>query len=316
VHRHPWRRPNRAAEAEEREALVQTLESIKGKIKTAEDLQAVVKTMKALAAVNIRQYEQAVNSLRDYFRTVELGFQVLLKNRPEALSLLQPRPLPYLGAVVFGSDQGMCGQLNEQIFTHALETMDGLGYDRQNRRLLAVGLRIADRLSGAGELLDRYLSVPASPEGIGSRVRDILEELERWHTQKVERVVLIYCRYLGGAAYLPHTHHLLPVEEWWLKTFQEKKWPTRVLPTFTLDWDRLFPALIHQHLYVSLYRAFAESLASEHASRLASMQGAERNIEERLAELKARYNRQRQTAITEELLDIVSGFTALTEDAK
>jgi F-type H+-transporting ATPase subunit gamma len=295
---------------------VQTLEAIKGKIKTAEDLQSVVKTMKALAAVSIRQYEQAVKSLRDYFRTVELGFQVLLQNRPEALALLTPRPSPYLGVVVFGSDQGMCGQLNEQIFNHALETMDGLGFDRQNRRVLAVGLRIADRLREAGELVEKRLSVPASAEGIASQVREILQELERWHTQKIERVVLLYNRHLSGAAYLPHTHHLLPVEEWWLKTFQGKEWPTRVLPTFTMDWSRLFPALIHQHLFVSLYRAFAESLASEHASRLASMQGAERNIEERLGELKARYHRQRQRSITEELLDIVSGFTALTEEEK
>ncbi len=295
---------------------METLEAIKGKIKTAEDLRSVVKTMKALAAVSIRQYEQAVKSLRDYFRTVELGFQVLLRNRPEALALLKPRPSLYLGAVVFGSDQGMCGQLNEQIFNHALETMDGLGFDRQNRRVLAVGLRIADRLREAGELVEKRLSVPASAEGIAPHVREILEELERWHTQKIERVVLLYNRHLSGAAYLPHTHHLLPVEEWWLKTFQEKEWPTHILPTFTMDWNRLFPALIHQHLFVSLYRAFAESLASEHASRLVSMQGAERNIEERLGELKARYHRQRQMSITEELLDIVSGFTALTEEEK
>ncbi len=292
-----------------------TLEDIKSKIKTAEDLHSLVKTMKALAAVSIRQYEQAVKSLRDYFHTVELGFQVIIQNQPQNMPLVvKPRPSPYLGAVVFGSDQGMCGQLNEQIFTHTIETVDGLGYDRQNRRLLAVGLRIADRLSSAGELVDRYLPVPASAEGIGVQVRKILGELETWNTQKINRVVLIYSRHLGGASYLPHTQHLLPVEEWWLETFQEKKWPTRVLPTFTMAWERLFPALIHQHLFVSLYRAFAESLASEHASRLASMQGAERNIEERLAELTALFHRQRQMSITEELLDIVSGFTALTEE--
>ena len=295
---------------------MQTLEAIKGKIKTAADLQSVVKTMKALAAVNIRQYEQAAKSLRTYSLTVELGFQVLLQNRPEALALIKPQPSPYLGAVVFGSDQGMCGQLNEQIFTHALETMDGLGFDQQNRRVLAVGLRIADRLKGAGERVDRYLAVPASADGINVQVQEILQELEDWQTHKINRVVLLYNRHLSGAAYLPDTQHLLPLEEWWLKNFQEKKWPSRVFPTFTMDYDRLFSALIHQHLYVSIYRAFAESLASENASRLISMQGAERNIEERLAELKARYQRQRQMSITEELLDIVSGFTALTEKEK
>jgi F-type H+-transporting ATPase subunit gamma len=294
-----------------------TLEDIKGKIKTAEDLKSLVKTMKALAAVSIRQYEQAVKALRDYFHTVELAFQVIIQNQPQGMPLVvKPKPSPYLGAVVFGSDQGMCGQLNEQVFTHTIETADGLGYGRENRRLLAVGLRLADRLSGTGELVDRYLPVPASAEGIGVQVRKIFGELEDWNTQKITRVVLIYSRYMGGASYRPHTQHLLPVEEWWLEAFQEKKWPTRVLPTFTMAWERLFPALIHQHLFVSLYRAFAESLASENASRLASMQGAERNIEERLAELTAYFNRQRQMSITEELLDIVSGFTALTEEQR
>jgi F-type H+-transporting ATPase subunit gamma len=78
-----------------------------------------------------------------------------------------------------------------------------------------------------------------------------------------------------------------------------------------MDRERLFSALIHQYLFVSLYRAFAESLASENAARLAAMQNAERNIEERLGELNRQYHQQRQTAITSELLDIVSGFEAL-----
>jgi F-type H+-transporting ATPase subunit gamma len=73
---------------------------------------------------------------------------------------------------------------------------------------------------------------------------------------------------------------------------------------------RLFSALVRQHLFVTLYRAVAESLASENASRLAAMRGAERNIGERIAELGSLYQQQRQTMITEELLDIASGFEA------
>lgn len=80
---------------------------------------------------------------------------------------------------------------------------------------------------------------------------------------------------------------------------------------FTMDRERLFWALIQQYLFVSLFRAIAESAASENASRLASMQGAEKNIREQLAELNSRYHQQRQMTITEELLDIVSGFEAL-----
>lgn len=292
-----------------------TLEDIKGKIKTAQDLQSVVKTMKALAAVSIRQYERAVESLDEYYRTVQLGFQVILKNQPEELHPAPEPPGENLGAVVFGSDQGMCGQLNEQILTHTLETLDGLGIESRNRFILAVGLRIADRLQDEGQFVQKTFSVPASAPGIVPQAYEVLIELEKWHAQrKVHRMVLLYCQHLSMASYRPTTAYLLPIEEWWLKSLQQKKWPTRVLPTFTMDWQLLFRRLVRQHLFVSLYRAFAESLASEHASRLISMQGAEKNIEERLRELWASFHRRRQMSITEELLDIVSGFTALSDE--
>jgi F-type H+-transporting ATPase subunit gamma len=95
---------------------------------------------------------------------------------------------------------------------------------------------------------------------------------------------------------------------------QQQAWPSQTLPTFTMDRERLFSALIRQYLFISLYQALAESLASEHASRLAAMQYADRNIRERLEELRAQFRQQRQLAITTELLDIVAGFEALTEE--
>jgi F-type H+-transporting ATPase subunit gamma len=81
---------------------------------------------------------------------------------------------------------------------------------------------------------------------------------------------------------------------------------------YTMAWSNLFSALIRQYFFGSIYRAVAESLASENASRLSSMQAAERNIEERLDELKAEYHQERQRSITEELLDIVAGSEALS----
>lgn len=293
---------------------MQTLEALKRKINTAEELHSVVKTMKALAAVNIRQYEKAVQSLDEYNRAVELGFQILLRQRPEVLALAQPRPTNRLGAIIFGSDQGMCGQLNDQIVAHALRSLTDQKIAPENQVLLAIGLRVAERLEAAGRRLDKQLSVPASTSGIIDRVQEILVILEAWHTrQQVDRVLLFFCKHLSGASFMPYTLYLLPVDDQWLQTFAGKKWPTRVLPTFTMDWQRLFSWLIRQYLFVSLYRAFAESLASENASRLASMQNAERNIEERLEALKAQFHRQRQMSITEELLDIISGFVALTD---
>jgi len=97
-----------------------SIESLKRKIQSTEDLGSVVKTMKALAAVNIRQYERAVKSLADYNHNVELGLMAVLKSRPGHVVgarrlRSQGQPIP-TGAVFFGSDQGMCGPLNEQVF--------------------------------------------------------------------------------------------------------------------------------------------------------------------------------------------------------
>ncbi len=79
-----------------------------------------------------------------------------------------------------------------------------------------------------------------------------------------------------------------------------------------MESDGLFSSLIRQFLFVSIYRAIAASLASENASRLEAMQGAEKNIDDRMKELQAKYHRQRQSSITEELMDVVSGFEAMT----
>jgi F-type H+-transporting ATPase subunit gamma len=83
-----------------------------------------------------------------------------------------------------------------------------------------------------------------------------------------------------------------------------------------MDSERLLSALLRHFFPVALFRAFAESAASEHASRLQAMQAAGRNIEERLDDLRAEFHRRRQDAITAELLDIVSGYEALSEHGR
>ena len=294
---------------------METLEGLKRKIRSAEELQSVVRTMKALAAVSIRQYERAVESLADYNRTILLGLRAAMKNQPDQSGGARRAEVDRLGAIVFGSDQGMCGQLNEQIVTYALDQMDELGIAPERRTLLAVGERVGARLESERLPVQETFTVPSSLAGVTPSVQRVLLKILDWHDQQgIERIVLYYSEQLSGAAYEPRTLALLPIDRAWLDKLHEEPWPTRVLPAHTMDWNALFSALIRHYLSVSLYRAFAESLASENASRLAAMQNAERNIDERLIELQGRFNQQRQSSITEELLDIVSGFEALKED--
>jgi F-type H+-transporting ATPase subunit gamma len=83
-----------------------------------------------------------------------------------------------------------------------------------------------------------------------------------------------------------------------------------------MEFDRLFAALVRQHLFVALFRAAAGSVASEQASRLLAMQAAERNIEQHLDEVNAEYRMQRQQQITDEIIDVLSGFEAIAADTE
>ena len=294
---------------------METVEDLKRRIRSTEDLQSVVRTMKALAAVKIRQFEKAVESLAQYNKAVEMALQVILKDRREVTIGAREGPRNQLGAFVFGSDQGMCGQLNDQIVAHATEELDRFSeVERQNRLVMVVGQRVSARLQESGQPVEESVSVPGSVSGIVPKVHRLLSKIDSWQRERnLDQVFLYYCRQLSGANYEPHTVHLLPVDRQWLARIRNREWPGKSIPVFTMDWDPLFSAMIRQYLFVSLYRAFAESLASENASRLASMQGAEKSIEEQLDSLRLRFHQQRQMSITEELLDIVSGFEALSQ---
>jgi F-type H+-transporting ATPase subunit gamma len=292
---------------------MQTTESLKRRMKSAGDLLSVVKTMKALAAVSIRQYQKAVDSLRDYNKTVEMGLQIVLKEKMGATMQRKNASIKRLGVIVFGSDQGLCGQLNEQISVFTLDYIKASGVKKENRKVLSVGARVADYVEDAGQSVDELLTTPSSTAGITPLVQEIIMVIEEWYFKNnIDHFMLFYNEYLTGATYQPHMLQLLPVNTDWLKEIARKKWDSKSLPIFRMDADKIFSSLIREYLFVSLYRAFAESLASENASRLASMQNAEKNIEEQLQDLHVQFHRTRQMTITEELLDIVAGFEALS----
>jgi F-type H+-transporting ATPase subunit gamma len=292
---------------------VQTLESLKRRINSAEDLQSIVRTMKALAAVSIRQYEKAVESLVEYNRTTELSLHVVLTDRGQELIEEEIKPGGRVGAIVFGSDQGMCGQFNDVIADYALSNLIEMGISEDKWMLMSVGIRVDGRLQDAGYPVQKHLSLPGSVSGISRKVQMMVMTLEAWRLNRaVNTVYLFYNRPTSAATYRPTTVRLLPIDVERLRSMETKTWPSHILPTFTMDRQRLLRALIRQHLFVLSFRAFAESLASENAARLTAMQSAEQNIEDRLLLLNQEYHGLRQNSITSELLDIVSGFEVLT----
>jgi len=104
----------------------------------------------------------------------------------------------------------------------------------------------------------------------------------------------------------------LPLDDHWRRDLATISWPTKNLPEVRENGEQTLLAFVREYLFVTLFRACAESLASENASRLAAMQRADKNINELLENLNRTFHRLRQSSIDEELFDLVSGFEALT----
>jgi F-type H+-transporting ATPase subunit gamma len=289
---------------------METLEQLSGTLESLEDLRSIVRTMKALAAASIRQYERAVESLSQYNRTVALGLHVVLREMPEPLAQHQRARGP-MGIIVFGSDHGLCGRFNEDLADFVREHLQARA-EAEDVRVLVVGARMTPLVAEAGLPADETLALPGSAARITALVDQIFLTLDTWHSQVgVVSVHLLYNRRRSGSRTHPMAQRLLPVDLRRFHRLEEEPWPSRVLPTFSMDRETLFAALVRQYLFVSLFRACAESQAAEHASRLSAMQSASRNLDDRQTELLGEFRRRRQEVITAELLDVVSGYEAL-----
>jgi F-type H+-transporting ATPase subunit gamma len=294
-----------------------TTESLRRKIGSAGDLQSVVRTMKALAASSIGQYEKSVRSLADYYRTVELGLCASLREGRSAVTVTEWNAGTHavgVRAIVFGSDQGLVGQFNDVIADYAIRSLAALPGESH---VWAVGERVHARLADAGLVLAGLFKVPNTVEAITPLVGQIQMESEA-HREKGERTPLwlFHNRSVSGSLYEPASQRLLPLDAQWRHSLATIHWPTANLPEVMGEGSGTLRALIREYLFISLFRACAESLASENASRLAAMDRAERNINELLEQLHGAFHQLRQGGIDEELFDVISGFEALTGAAR
>ena len=292
-------------------------ESISRKIATAGDLEGVVRAMKALAVSSIGQYERSVLSLVEYYRTLELGLSVCLRKRgaaPQQHRMSGPGHAP-VGAIVFGSDQGLVGRFNEEIVAFATKALGAL--PGKTSRIWAVGERAHALLSETGKTQPGILALPDSVVTITPLVGQLLIDVQR----AIERgdvvdVYLFHNKPREGSSYEPVSRMLLPLDHAWQARVEAEPWPTKIPPEVLEGPTPALPAFVRGYFFVLLFQACAESLAAENASRLAAMQRAEKNIDDMLVDLNRSFHRMRQESIDEELFDVISGYEALSKGGR
>lgn len=284
---------------------MQTLQNLQRSIDSAESLKSIVKTMKAHASMNIQQFQNAAKASENYREVLDMATYIVLSQEDQSLNGAPQEKGPTLH-IVFGSDHGLAGRFNERITNY---TKANVKSDRDNM-VIVVGQQVFKRLE-SDYSIHSTIPVPQTNDGITSIVQKLLLVIEELRNQeKIGRILLHYCKPEERGSYIERTTVLFPFD---FGKFEDKdiEWKSRSLPTFTMDRYLLISEIIKQYFFVTLFRSFCYSLVSENTSRIESMTSAEKNIDEKLEQLSFDYSTQRQTSITEELNDVISGYKSI-----
>lgn len=288
--------------------MIKTYQQMRHKIAGAEQLEAVVRTMKAQAAANITQYETSMRALEDYYRTIELGLTACFRHSKTITSQRQQKSKDFV-VIIFGSDQGLVGQFNDQLAEYVKMQLEPLSGAKE---ILVVGERIRGHLSDAGIVAQKTFAVPGMITMVTPLVGQLLMESvskTSFTNHEDTEMLVFYNSSTSGIVYKPTHQQLLPLNAARQASLAHATWPTSNLPEIINDATRkTLSALIREYLFISLFRACVESLASENASRLMAMQRAEKNIDALLEELKQTSRTLRQSAIDEELFDVITSY--------
>lgn len=289
--------------------MTQSRKNLIRKNETLTGIRSIVHSMKTLSAINVLPYEQAARAIDAYHDIVLDGIQAFLRhNGPLAL---RPNEAEAQVIIAFGSDHGLCGSYNETLAKKILNMPKTKAPANSTPRVICVGARMEDALSGLGITAEKSLWPPAAADGLGRLASDVVTCLDEIcgvaNLVEVE-ITLVFTEHTGGGQQAPVTRRLLPFDDTLLKELTDRPWQSTSLPVFNLPPEELLASLIRDYLFACIYRAAAEALVTENAARLALMQQAEQSVDERLEVLKRETQMERQDEITAELLDVIIGF--------
>ncbi len=289
---------------------METLDDLKKTLQTSESIKQVVSTMKSLSSANIKKYEKTVKILYAYRSNIELGLQAImlyndninisdleyLKNSSEDKNL----------AIVFGSNQGLCGRFNDKIVNFVMEDLK----NNLQTRIITVGERLDMLMSNKKVDIIKSISLPSSIENISNTIYEILQIIdEEIISNRSNKVFLYYTTNDETANGTLTKDRLIPIDKKLLQKVKNKVWITNNIPYWQIDTKTLISDLLKQYIFLSLNSVLINSITSEQKNRLITLQSAEKNINELVKNKRLEYNQKRQTIITSELLDVITGYS-------
>ena len=283
-----------------------SLKEVKGRIATVNNTRKITSAMKMVASAKLHKAQGAITNMLPYERRLH-GLLTNLLGGGEVLVWNTPREVKRVALVVFSSNSSLCGGFNANVIKHATQWLDeyqALGKD--NILIYPVGKKVADALSKMGYTIQGNFQHLADKPSF-AEAAELAQGLMNLFTQgEVDRVELLYNHFKNTASQILTREVYLPMQTSG-NTIEGKEDMDYILEP---SREELLATLLPKVLRMKLYTVLLDSNASEHAARTMAMQIATDNADDLLQELTLMYNKTRQQAITNELLDIVGGSMA------
>ena len=279
------------------------LKEIRNRIASVSSTMQITSAMKMVSAAKLKKAQDAITAMRPYADKLT----ELLQNLSATLDadsgskFSEQRDVKNVLIVAITSNRGLCGAFNSNIIKQANVVAER--YDA-NVSVLAIGKKANDALSKNLEVVSNQSSV--YDDLTFDNVAEIAELLmEQFESKAVDKIEIIYNKFKNAATQEVMTEQFLPIES------LESDTNVNLDYIFEPSKEEIVETLIPKSLKTQLFKAIRDSFASEHGARMTAMHKATDNATELRDQLKLTYNKARQAAITNEILEIVGGAEAL-----
>ena len=288
-----------------------TLSDIQRKIGAVKKTRQITKAMNMVAAAKLRGAQMKMESFEPYARK----FAEVLGNLASRIEsdihplLVKKEKVSRIELLHFTGDKGLCGSFNANLINRAEKWISSEKSNGVEIGVTAVGKRGRDYFRKRDyDLIESHINAYSGVDI--SFVNQISRGMiDRYLTDEVDGVYMIYSRFLGMAKQEPTLVKLIPIEP--PVAEEEETSGAEAEYLCEPDPEGLLIELLPKHINVQIYNAFLQNETSEHAARMAAMDNASRNCDDLVESLTLAYNKARQAAVTAELMDIVGGAAAL-----
>lgn len=301
------------------------LKDIKNRILSVESTKKITRAMKMVAAAKVKKSETAVVTSRPYTRELVSMFQKLLNSVTEFSSdslkiksaiddypaLLKTREIKSIGILVMTSNKGLAGAYNANVIREVLRRIKEYQSNGISVTLFVAGQKGISALRKKCKelgvpIVKKYFSAIDNPNPM--EARDIAEDMaEYFVAEKIDKIEIVTTRFKNMMSYFVEDWPVLPVVG--ITDVKERIADNMLdsLMEFIPDKHHILQKIVPMYMTNIFYQALLEAQASELASRMTAMSAATNNAEKMIKELSVEYNKTRQFAITQEIIEVVNG---------